>query len=261
MDSILKMTVSESVSYFQFPGLLRFPWLQHGISTRTQNRNMSFSVDSIHGDPLQSRESFLDQLGLKFQNLVVPGQVHSANLHLVTKKDAGRGARGPQSIIPSTDGLLTEERGIPLLVTAADCPPVFLVDPEHLAIAVIHSGWKGTCAKIPTLAVQKMQEYFLSEPRQLHAAMGPGIGPCCYQVGESLIAELSEEERQFLLGRHGSWVLDLPKWIRHQLEKAGIPSSAIESAGLCTSCRKDLFYSHRAEKGNTGRVAAVIALR
>lgn len=257
-------SATSTVPFFQFPGLAADPRIAHAVSARGKERswNMSYSVSPKHGDAAKSREELLRALRLPASPLAVAGQVHGKRVQLVESVSLPRDPRRPhQNLYLDTDGLVTEEVDLPLLVTAADCPPVFLFDPERPAIGIVHSGWRGTWAGIAAEAVSLMRQRFGTRPQSLRAAVGPGIGSCCYEVGDDLIGKLDASGRKHLLLRNGARVLDLASWIVTQLRELGIPESGIERSPYCTSCHRSHFFSHRAEKGDTGRVAAVIALR
>lgn len=260
----MREVTRRGIQFYQFPRLAQEDRVVHAVSGRGRGspRNMSFSVSSKHGDPFQSRAALVAALGLHLDRLAVAGQVHGAGVAVVTRAECTKGTSCGQALFQATDGLLTEERELPLLVTAADCPPVFLFDPDRPAVGLVHSGWRGTNGRIVEKALAKMREVFDSEPCEVRAAIGPGIGPCCYDVGEDLVSQLSAEDRSHLRrDEDGGYALDLPAWIRRQLARAGVPQEAVEESGICTACNLDRFFSHRAEGGDTGRVAAVIALR
>ncbi len=259
----MQQVEATQLSYFQFPKLAREKRMFHGVSSRGLGAscNMSFSVSNKHGDPLESRTRFLQEFGMSLDRLVVAGQVHGNRVACVGEQDAGRGAKGPANILSSTDGLMTATPKLTLFVTAADCPPIFLFDPETPAVAVLHSGWRGTLAQISRVGVEEMGKSFGTKPNQIHAAVGPGIGSCCYQVGEDLISQLDADGRKHLRNHQTAWFLDLLGWIESQLQDAGVLGQNIEKAALCTACTPQHFFSHRAQKGDTGRCAAVIGLR
>lgn len=254
---------ASTVPFFQFPHLAAQPGLVHAISARgsRESWNMSYSVSKKHGDPLRSRMEFLKALGLPMRRLAVAGQVHGNRVQVVTGESLRENPDTLQHLFTETDGLVTEETDLTLLVTAADCPPVFFFDPKRPAIGIVHSGWRGTWAQIALRGVETMRENFRSDPCAMRAAVGPGIGACCYEVGEDLIGKLGARERNHLLRRGEGWVLDLASWIVSQIQAAGIPAERIERSPYCTACHRQHFFSHRAEKGDTGRVAAVMALR
>lgn len=255
---------SATVPFFQFRKLAGDARLVHAVSARGRGEswNMSYSVAPKHGDPARARREFLAALQIRAEQVAVAGQVHGKCVQRVASKSLPRDPKRPgQSLYTETDGLITDEWNLPLLVTAADCPPVFLFDPKTPAIGIVHSGWRGTWARIAPEAIEAMKDQFGSKPKNIVAAVGPGIGSCCYEVGEDLIGKLAQGDRKHLLPRGGSWVLDLPSWIVSQLRESGLVESNIERSPYCTSCHRQHFFSHRAERGDTGRVAAVIALR
>ena len=171
----------------------------------------------------------------------------------------------------------------------ADCLPVVLVDPKHRAVGVFHAGWRGTLARIVEKGIGEMRKHFGTTPSDLKAAIGPGIRGCCYQVGQELkdkfesqfgyAAELFRETKErdeiherypllFLTARapgHSELpkqiFLDLAEANRRQLLAAGVPARNIANLGLCTACHVDRFFSHRAEKGKTGRMMAVVGIK
>lgn len=196
------------------------------------------------------------------------------------------------------DALITKQPGLLLAVKVADCLPILVVDPEQRVVAVAHAGWRGTLARITEKTVGEMRRRFGSMPRHLRAAIGPGIHACCYEVGrevyEAYVAQLAGGERFFrrlepspsnvhwnpkVMGRPlkpfgreaagsagGStagatrWFLDLVAANRAQLRAAGLAPANISHLDFCTACRTDLFFSHRAEDGRTGRQMALIGL-
>jgi len=207
-------------------------------------------------------------------------QIHSDIIHLV--------AETPHVPLVG-DGMVTDVPGILLGVLTADCLPVILVDPKHKAVGVFHAGWRGTAKRIVEKGVGEMHRWFGSNARELIAAIGPGIRRCCYEIGPevrsifeaqfSYGSELFRETKErnevherypllFLTARapgHSELpkkiFVDLAEANRRQLIDAGVPAKKISDLGLCTSCRQDLFVSHRAEKGVTGRMMAAVGIR
>jgi hypothetical protein len=170
---------------------------------------------------------------------------------------------GYQTAIPDTDALITAEQGIPLMLFFADCVPVLIFDPVGKAVAAVHAGWKGTVASIGQKAVLAMQERFGTRPEDCLAAIGPSIGPCCYEVDQPVVEALEQAFpwwEDLIIPRGERWMLDLWEANRRQLEAIGVHKRNIEISGVCTSCNTELFYSHRAEKGKTGRFGAIISL-
>ena len=159
------------------------------------------------------------------------------------------------------DGLATARRGIVVVVAAADCVPLILFDPRNRAGAVLHAGWRGTLGAIAAEGVRALREGWGGRPSDLLALIGPSVGPCCYSVGGEVVqAFLDAGPSGAPLGRQdsGAFHLDLPALNRFQLERAGLEPGRILTAGLCTSCRADLFPSYRREGPKAGRLLAFL---
>jgi YfiH family protein len=138
----------------------------------------------------------------------------------------------------------------------ADCTPVLLADPKRKVVAAAHAGWRGSAVRVAGAAVSALVEAFASRPKDLIAGIGPAIGPCCYGVGEDVVAAFADRPGLLMDGR-----LDLWEANRLALVEAGVPADQIEVAGVCTQCQSDRFFSHRANKGEpAGRFAALIKI-
>ncbi|HVI10027.1 MAG TPA: peptidoglycan editing factor PgeF [Candidatus Binatia bacterium] len=279
------------VNILRAKNLDQLPWLVHGFSTREagfsrtygqRSLNLGFTKDDNKAAVERNRAAFLGALANgreePFQ-LITLRQIHSDLIHHVESAAASPLAG---------DGLVTSRPGILVAVQTADCLPIILVDPRKKAVGVFHAGWRGTLRRIVEKGVGEMRHAFGSRPRDLQAAIGPGIRGCCYEVGEEvrekfesqfayadqLFREVKESDpvREkypllFLTARapgHGELptkiFLDLAEANRRQLMSAGVPAKNIEALDLCTNCRPDLLFSHRAEKGKTGRMMAVAGL-
>jgi YfiH family protein len=157
---------------------------------------------------------------------------------------------------PRCDVLITRRPDKTLLLRFADCTPVLLADPRRRAVAVVHAGWRGSAIRAAAAAVAALENTFGSNPRDLVAGIGPSIGPCCYTVGEDVVAAFADRPWLFDGGR-----LDLWQANAQALVDAGVPADHIEMAGLCTRCHSERFFSHRANGGQpAGRFAAVMRL-
>jgi YfiH family protein len=194
-------------------------------------------------------------LGLTADRVTTAGQVHGNHVALVKAGDGGR-------LFPNTDGLVTTQPGIALMLRFADCQPILLYDPVHHALGLVHAGWRGIAQGIALRAVEKMQDLFGSHPAELIAGLGPAIGPCCYTVGHDVAAAMGyalPDWSQVMTPKgDDAWRLDLPAANAQQLTAAGV--CTIEQAGLCTATHNDEFFSHRADQGRTGRFAVVALL-
>ena len=255
-------TVS-SLPLYRFGSLAAYPELVHAVATRHggvsrgsfASLNMSRSVGDVLEDALTNRERLCRAAGMPYKELVTCGLVHGT--HALPVGAAERGG-----FVPATDALLTDEPGVPLMLCFADCVPIILYDPVHRAVGLVHAGWRGTLAGAAASAVAQMVTTYSSAPSDLHAAIGPAIGPCCYEVGPEVV----EQVRAVLPaasvlsnGHKGHAYLDLWEANRRQLADAGV--SQVEVAELCTACHRDEFFSHRGDGGHTGRFGVVVMLR
>jgi len=274
----------------------------HGFSTRVagfsraySNRdlNLGFTKDDSKAAVERNRAAFLQELGVVASRhrrskpgkasgwpLITLRQIHSDIIHRVDSTP-GEPLFG--------DGMITATPGLLLAIQTADCLPVILVDAKNHAVGLFHAGWRGTVQRIVEKGVGEMHRCFGSRPRDLKAAIGPGIQGCCYEVGEEvrtkfesqfeygskLFHEVKESDpvREkypllFLTARApGHSVLpkkiflDLVEANRQQLLAAGLPKKNIESSPLCTNCHPEMLFSYRAEKGKTGRMMGVAGIR
>jgi YfiH family protein len=222
--------------------------------------NMSLSVRDDEDNVLANRAIGYGRYQRTNNTLVHAHLTHGAEVARVSSADYGQ-------YIGPIDGLITDEPGCGLTMNYADCAPIFLYDPANRAIGLGHAGWQGAVKDLPGSMVRAMVEEFGSDPAGLIAAVGPCIGPCCYEVGEpviGLVKERFEEAESLLLAVPGDKVdrgrpyFDLPEANRRNLAEAGVRN--IELSEYCTACRTDLFFSHRGEGGKTGRFGAIFIL-
>lgn len=276
----------------------RFPWLIHAFSTRpggfskaygTPSLNLGFTKEDRPITVERNRALFLQSLGLasetaatqrKTTPLVTLRQIHSDRIHAVTV--------APDSPLAG-DGIITNTPGLLLAVQTADCFPVILIDPKRKAVGVFHAGWRGTVRRIVEKGVGEMRGNFGSDPKNLQAAIGPGIRQCCFEVGpevriqfeaqfayaNKLFREIKELDpvrekypMLFLTARapgHSELptqiFLDLAEANRRQLLDAGLSPKNVHISPLCTACRTDLLFSYRKEDGVTGRMLAAVGIR
>jgi YfiH family protein len=216
--------------------------------------NLSRGVGDVPATVADNRARVLDALGSPPGDHVDASQIHGAAVAAVGAADRGR-------TIEAVDGLVTRDPGVMLAIHCADCVPLLLADQRRGAVAALHTGWRGTAAGAAQAAVKAFRDIFGSAPRDLIAAIGPAIGPCCYEVDAPVydrFAPWAWRDQVFAPARPGHWRLDLWAANRHQLLAAGLAPSAITSANLCTADHRTLFYSHRRD-GRTGHMAALIA--
>ena len=273
-------------------------WLIHGFSTRLGGRttvyrpeafdlNLGFTDSDDRDAVAANRGLFVTAAteGKEILGLVTLRQIHSSLIRRVSAKDVRE--NGMPAVLKG-DGMMTDEPGVLLGIQTADCIPILVADRKHRAVAAFHAGWRGTLARIVENGVGRMRLEFGSKPEDLIASIGPGIGQCCYAVGEEVrgqfesqfiyAAELfrevydSDPVREkypmlFLTARapgHSAigpgTHLDLAEANRRQLLAAGLKKGAITLTGQCTGCHTDRFFSHRIERGFTGRMMSVIGV-
>ncbi len=242
--------------------------------------NLGFTKDDSKAAVNRNRAAFQYALGAGGWPLITLRQVHSDIIRIVDS---------PWQSPLVGDGLVTATPGLLLAIQTADCLPIILVDPKRRAVGVFHAGWRGTVKRILEKGVGAMRLRFGSRARDMKAAIGPGIQGCCYEVGEEVrdkfesqfgyaeklfrVVEESDPVREkypllFLTARapgHSNLpkriFLDLVEANRRQLLAAGVLAKNIEASPLCTSCRTDLLFSYRAEKGRTGRMMGVVGIK
>ena len=194
--------------------------------------------------------------------LVLAKQVQGTTIRACTEDDAGKGRAKERDY--TADGLVTNVPGLPLVVFSADCGIILLYDPENRAAGAVHAGWRGCAAGILEKAAEAMARAYGTRPEKLLAAVGPCIGPCCFEtdgdVPEAMRAALGREAEPYLSRRGAKWHVDLAGLNRQWLLRAGLLPEHIDLCGLCTACRRDLFWSHRKLGEARGAQAALIAL-
>jgi len=292
----------KELQILESPAFERADWLVHGFSTRPggasefpTNRkghgstekvlNLGFTEWDSRDRVLENRKNFFASLNARKMRVVGLRQIHSDIIHVVGAADIPQGQQAPKG-----DALITREPGVLLVVQTADCIPILLADTKHHAVAAIHSGWRGTAQRSAEKALGRMQMEFGTRPQDVIAALGPGIGRCCYEVGHEVVKEFAAKfpnAREWFGGPFGAlengdndsnwlpWLtmrppghappapraqLDLIAANRAMLTAAGIAPDKIQSSGFCTSCRTDLFFSYRREQ-TTGRLMAAIGIR
>ncbi len=255
----------KDVPYFCFDSIPANGRVRHAVFTRRggisrppfDSLNLSVSVPDAEEDVYANRAAAYGATNRSSDTLVHAHLVHGADVALVSQADQGR-------YVGPVDGLITAEPGCGLTMNYADCAPIFLYDPRHQAIGLGHAGWKGAVADLPGALARAMTQAFGSRPAELVAAIGPTIGPCCYEVGQPVLSAVrdafprADDLLQPAAGRDDKRYFDLPLANARRLAAAGVQH--VETAELCTACRTDLFFSHRAESGQTGRFGAVFIL-
>lgn len=223
--------------------------------------NLSFHVGDSAGAVLANRTLVAGALGIALDDLVLAEQVHGNRVRLVGAEHAGAGAYAGGTALPAVDALVTSTPGLVLAGCFADCVPVYIIDSEHTAVGLAHAGWRGTAGRIAQATFQAMHGQFGSRGNGCVALVGPAIGRCCYHVGPDVALAMQDHEYWQEVaspGPGGGWSLDLAAANCRQLEAVGI--TRVHVAGMCTSCDPG-FFSHRRDRGQTGRMMALLGIR
>ena len=218
-----------------------------GVSPAPYFLNLGLNVDDERENVLENRKRYFEFLNIPLDRVVMQKQIHSDYINIV--KEA--------CFIDGSDALITNEKDLFLAISIADCIPVFLYSPEKEVIAGIHSGWKGTENKIAAKTLDRMKNEFAVEPSDVIAYIGPGISVENYEVSKEVAEKFDEGSYKIIAGKY---FLDLKKDIYEQLVASGIKKENIEVSPYCSFKDKELFHSHRREKGFTGRMFGVIGM-
>ena len=226
----------------------------------------SMNMSASRGDDpkcvKENHRRFASAAGYDVSRLVMSDQIHETKVLRVNEEDAHFGV--PQK---GVDALMTNVRRLPLMTFYADCVPLMFFDGEHKVIAMAHSGWKGTVAKIGRVCLERMKDEYGTDPKEVFAAIGPSICRQCYEVDEPLL----EAFRQSFPQKADSWfektekpghyLLDLAKACQYTLKEAGVKPERIAMPDLCTCCNPKFLFSHRASGGKRGNLSVVMYLK
>lgn len=274
--SIRQMRVNQKgeLVYLTFPILEETGMVKHLFSTRiggvSEGIYSSMNLSYTRGDRKEAVDENFRRiaavLGCSVEDMVCSDQTHTTNLRIVGRADGGKGITRAKDY-SDVDGLLTDEPGVYLATFFADCVPLYFVDTKRKAIALAHSGWRGTVARMGQCVVEKMREAYGTDPSDLVAAVGPSICQACYEVSGDVAGAFAAafakpgQERKILLDKGGGkYQLDLWRANEIVLTEAGIPETNIQVTDLCT-CHNDRYlFSHRASHGKRGNLGAFLGL-
>lgn len=260
IEHCMLKTVNE-ITYYSSPNLEAFPGLVHAFLGRAggvraghlASLNMGRREEDSSENLKENRKRVVEAFGIDEDKIFTVSQVHGNRIVVIDNPDTS-----PDKIKAlEADGIITNIKGVAIGILTADCVSVVLYDHKNKVVAAVHAGWKGTALRIAKNAVEAMMERYGSRPEDMAAAIGPSIGPCCYKVNDDVVVAVGDIDKVArACERH--WCLDLPKANLLQLEEAGVKDIAL--SGICTSCRTDLFFSHRREDGRTGRQLSFISM-
>ena len=266
------LTVHEKdgVVYYTFPAFDEVSFVRHGFSTRLggvsegvyASMNLSFTRGDEEAAVRENFARFCTAIGTDSGNVVVSAQEHHTTVYNATADDRGRGVTRERGYA-DVDGLLTDEAGVVLCTQYADCVPLFFVDPVGRVVGTAHSGWKGTVARIGEVMVQRMCDDYGCRRENILAAVGPSIGPCCFEVDAPVyeaFSALSLFDEGCYRRRGEKFDLNLWEVNRRILREVGVAEEHITVTDLCTKCHPDVFWSHRVLGGQRGSLAGFIGM-
>lgn len=243
-----------------------------GVSKEAQySLNLSFSREPSRDNVCKNYKICADSLGVNFNKMVGVPQKHTANVLVVNNENLGSTITGniPEDFTIGYDAMITNIPGITLCTIHADCVPVFIYDPIKKAVAAIHSGWRGTAKKVSLNTVQKMTDYFNSNPSELKVVIGPSISIDNFETDYDVIDAFSNAfdmtfcdmcDKKLAYQKGNKYHVSVSGFVYNTLLETGVKEENIFIDKRCTYENKDLFYSHRRDKGNTGAMSAMICL-
>ena len=270
-DHYLEQIKKQEVPVITFEKLSNIPFLKHGFSTRLggvsegifSSLNLSFNRGDSREHVMENYRRIAKAVGFELNHLVLSAQTHTTNVKLVTKKDCGNGIIR-KNAFADVDGLITADENVVLATSFADCVPLYFVDVKNKAIGLSHSGWRGTVNRMGEVTIQRMQEEFGTDPKDLICAIGPSICQDCYEVDDIVIQEFQKNfssrdcEEIYYQTEIGKYSLNLWKANELVLAEAGVRPEHIENRKICTCCNRDLLFSHRGLNGKRGNLSAFL---
>ncbi|NMB34610.1 MAG: peptidoglycan editing factor PgeF [Clostridium sp.] len=264
-------TIKDGVEFIQFSNLKKYEnIINHAFTTRHggvskneyESLNMSFAKKDEKENVWENYKRVANALEISMEDMVFSDQIHENEIRVVENGDRGKGIL-KKSDIRGCDGLVTNQKNTALVTFYADCVPVFLFDPVETVIGVVHSGWRGTAKQISRNAVRKMRDVFFCKPQNILAAIGPSIGRCCFEVGDEVFESFQNNvdySAKYCKRVDQRWHIDLPAIIKRGLIEEGMRIENIVLCDVCTQCNRDMFFSHRGDKGQTGISAGIMVI-
>lgn len=267
-DRIFEEKEVDGVPYLAYPAFEELGIVNHGFSTRlggvSKGNCATMNLSTTRGDDpaaiAENRRLIAKAIGVRAEDMVYTHQTHTTNVAVVGADDRGKS-------FMNTDGMVTDVPGICLVTFYADCVPLYFVDPVKKVIGLSHSGWRGTVRKMGKVTVEKMEENYGSDPKDIIAAIGPSICQDCYEVSEDVIEEFRGNFRKEILPElfyrkeNGKYQLNLWKANEEVLAEAGVGKERIIVTNVCTHCNPDLLFSHRTMGMKRGNLSAFLALK
>lgn len=239
-----------------------FTTRHEGVSRPPYNSlNLGMNTQDQQANVEGNRSLLARAFGVNQEALVTPRQVHGSDILVINEANEDFS----HFLSVEGDAVITNQPNVIIGVCVADCAPILLCDPVNKVIAVVHAGWKGTAAKLVSKTVAGMEAEFGSTPRLLHAAIGPCIQKCCYEVDEPVRKAFQQGDLDWNscaeLTSPGKWQLDLAAANRDLLRAAGLPDESIQVSEQCVCCHSEQFFSYRRDQEESGRQMGFIMLK
>lgn len=273
-DRQVRVNRQGEMVYLTFPILEGIGQVNHLFTTRmggvSEGIYSTMNLSYTRGDRKEAVDENFRRIAAalhcKVEDIVCSDQTHTTNLRVVSRQDGGKGVTREKDYT-DVDGLLTDEPGVYLATFFADCVPLYFVDTRRKAIALAHSGWRGTAARMGQCVVDKMREVYGTDPADLLAVVGPSICQECYEVSGDVASAFAAafpkpgQEKELLLDKGGGkYQLDLWRANEIVLTEAGIPEEQIQVTDLCTCHNAAYLFSHRASHGQRGNLGAFLGM-
>ncbi|MTI49029.1 peptidoglycan editing factor PgeF [Sporosalibacterium faouarense] len=261
----------KGIKYYTIPtfdktGLVKniFTTRIKGVSEKPYNSlNLGLNNEDNLSKVKDNFKILCDAVDISTESLVFSNQVHGTNIKVINEKDNSKCFLS-KSDSDGVDGLITNKKGLTLCTFYADCVPIYFLDTKKEVIGLAHAGWRGTVEKIAEKMIDIMEEKFQSDLNDIIVAIGPSIGPCCYEVDRYVYDKFNSNftnlEQLLIPTDRDKWYLNLWNANVVILSGRGVPINNILVGEHCTSCNNDLFFSYRKENGKTGRMAALLQL-
>lgn len=263
-----------SVPYLSFEVLDKMDFIINGFSTRLggvssgeyESMNLTFTRGDDSKKVSENFRRIANALGVRTEDMVYAAQTHTTNVLKVGASHKGMGIVRERNF-HDIDGLITDEPGVCLVTSYADCVPLYIVDTVHRAIGLSHSGWRGTVNGIGAVTLMAMQEAYGTRAEDVIVCIGPSICKNCYEVGEDVAGEFaqkydSNQQKDIIFSqKNNKFLLDLQAANRHNFMGMGVNAKNIFMPDLCTCCRSELLYSHRASKGRRGGLCGFLQIK
>ncbi|MEA4853538.1 MAG: peptidoglycan editing factor PgeF [Christensenella sp.] len=258
----------DGVQYFVIPSFVEAGLKKHCFTTRIggvskgcyATLNLSRTREASPVNKEKNNRNVCSVLDVPYESLTLVHYAHGDGVYAAHEKDAGKGI-SREELLPECDALMTNVPQVTAVTLHADCVPLFFADPVKKAVCVAHAGWRGVYYEILVNIINGMRREYGSDPKDILVGIGPHIMRCCFKVQDDVAEPFAQKFGDSVVVCNGlNKYVDLQSALMAQLKKCGVLAKNVTCADLCTSCREDLFYSHRRDHGNTGAMGSFISV-